>query len=49
MRISQITRRDIVDAILVEQINWSDRMEEATGHAREKASDHAPVWIALAD
>jgi hypothetical protein len=29
MRISQITRRDIVDAILVEQINWSGRMEEA--------------------
>lgn len=28
MRISQITRRDIVDAISVEKINWSGRMEE---------------------
>jgi hypothetical protein len=29
MKISQITRRDIVDAITVEEINWSGRMEEA--------------------
>jgi hypothetical protein len=28
MKISQITRRDIVDAIAVERINWSGRMEE---------------------
>jgi hypothetical protein len=28
MKISQITRRDIVDAISVEKINWSGRMEE---------------------
>jgi hypothetical protein len=28
MQISQITRRDIVDAIGVEKINWSGRMEE---------------------
>lgn len=28
MKISQITRRDIVDAILVEQIQWSGRLEE---------------------
>ena len=29
MKISQITRRDIVDAISVEEIDWSGRMEEA--------------------
>jgi AbiJ N-terminal domain 3/Abortive infection C-terminus len=29
MQISQITRRDIVDAISVEKINWSGRMEES--------------------
>ncbi|MDO8571900.1 MAG: abortive infection family protein [bacterium] len=29
MKISQITRRDIVDAILIEQINWSGRLEES--------------------
>ncbi|MBN1901596.1 abortive infection family protein [Candidatus Sumerlaeota bacterium] len=28
MNISQITRRDIVDAIAIEKINWSGRMEE---------------------
>jgi len=28
MNISQITRRDIVDAIAAEKINWSGRMEE---------------------
>jgi hypothetical protein len=28
MKISQITRQDIVDAIAVERINWSGRMEE---------------------
>lgn len=28
MKISQITRRDIIDAISVEQINWSGRLEE---------------------
>lgn len=28
MRISQITRRDIIDAIAVEKINWSGRLEE---------------------
>jgi hypothetical protein len=28
MRISQITRRDMVDAIAAEKINWSGRMEE---------------------
>lgn len=29
MKITQITRRDIVDAIIVEKINWSGRLEEA--------------------
>jgi hypothetical protein len=29
MKISQITRRDIVDAIAVEKINWSGRLEES--------------------
>lgn len=29
MRISQITRRDTIDAIAVEKINWSRRMEES--------------------
>jgi hypothetical protein len=29
MRISQITRRDIIDAIAVEKINWSGRLEES--------------------
>jgi hypothetical protein len=29
MNISQLTRRDIVDAIAVEKVNWSGRMEEA--------------------
>ena len=29
MKISQITRRDIADAITVENINWSGRMEES--------------------
>ena len=29
MKISQITRRDLVDAITVEKINWSGRMEES--------------------
>jgi hypothetical protein len=29
MKISQITRRDIVDALLVEQIGWSGRLEES--------------------
>lgn len=28
MRISQITRRDIVDAIQAESINWCGRLEE---------------------
>jgi hypothetical protein len=28
MKISQITRRDIIDAVTVEKINWSGRMEE---------------------
>jgi AbiJ-like protein len=28
MNISQITRRDLVDAISVEKINWSGRLEE---------------------
>jgi hypothetical protein len=28
MKISQIARRDIVDAIVVEQINWAGRLEE---------------------
>jgi AbiJ N-terminal domain 3 len=28
MNISQITRRDIVDAITVEKVDWSGRMEE---------------------
>lgn len=28
MRISQLTRRDIVDAFTVEQINWAGRLEE---------------------
>ena len=29
MNISQLTRRDIVDAFNVERINWSGRLEEA--------------------
>jgi hypothetical protein len=29
MKITQITRRDIIDAITVEKINWSGRLEEA--------------------
>jgi hypothetical protein len=29
MRISQITRRDVIDAIAVEKINWSGRLEES--------------------
>ena len=29
MRISQVTRRDIIDAIAIEKINWSGRLEEA--------------------
>lgn len=28
MKISQVTRRDLVDALLVENINWSGRLEE---------------------
>lgn len=28
MKISQLTRRDLVDAILVEKVNWNGRMEE---------------------
>jgi hypothetical protein len=28
MRITQITRRDIADAIIVEKVNWSGRLEE---------------------
>ena len=28
MKISQITRRDLVDAILVEKVNWAGRLEE---------------------
>ena len=34
MRISQITRRDIIDAITVEQITWNGRLEEAEFLAR---------------
>jgi hypothetical protein len=34
MNISQITRRDIVDAILVEKVNWSGRLEEPEFLAR---------------
>ena len=29
MEISQLTRRDIVDAIQVEKVNWSGRLEES--------------------
>jgi hypothetical protein len=29
MRISQITRRDIADAITVEGVNWNGRLEES--------------------
>jgi hypothetical protein len=29
MKISQITRRDIIDAITVEKIGWNGRLEEA--------------------
>ncbi len=28
MKITQVTRRDIVDAILAERVNWSGRLEE---------------------
>ncbi len=34
MKISQITRRDIADAIIVEQINWAGRLEEQEFLAR---------------
>src|SRR4051812_2025976 len=34
MKISQITRRDIIDAITVEQITWNGRLEEAEFLAR---------------
>lgn len=34
MRISQITRRDVLDAINVEQINWHGRLEEPAFLAR---------------
>lgn len=34
MRITQVTRRDIVDSIIVEQINWSGRLEEPEFLAR---------------
>jgi AbiJ-like protein/abortive infection Abi-like protein len=34
MRISQITRRDIADAITVEEANWSGRLEESEFLAR---------------
>jgi hypothetical protein len=34
MKISQITRRDIADAIIVEQINWAGQLEEQEFLAR---------------
>jgi hypothetical protein len=34
MRITQITRRDIADAMMVEQINWAGRLEEQDFLAR---------------
>ncbi len=34
MKISQITRRDIADAIIVEQINWTGQLEEQEFLAR---------------
>jgi len=34
MHITQVTRRDIVDAIIVEQVNWSGRLEEPEFLAR---------------
>ncbi|WP_417910801.1 abortive infection family protein [Candidatus Electronema sp. PJ] len=34
MKITQITRRDIADAIIVEQINWAGRLEEQEFLAR---------------
>lgn len=29
MKISQITRRDIIDAIAVEKVDWNGRLEES--------------------
>jgi hypothetical protein len=34
MKISQITRRDIIDAIIAEKVNWPGRLEEAEFLAR---------------
>lgn len=34
MKISQITRRDIIDAIIAEKINWAGRLEESEFLAR---------------
>jgi hypothetical protein len=34
MQISRVTRRDIVDAIVAEEINWSGRLEEPEFLAR---------------
>ena len=34
MQISQVTRRDIVNAIQIEQVNWAGRMEEPEFLAR---------------
>jgi hypothetical protein len=34
MRITQVTRRDIADAIMVEKINWAGRLEEQEFLAR---------------
>jgi hypothetical protein len=42
MKITQITRRDIVDAISVEKINWSGRMEETEFLSRLYDLDNLP-------
>ena len=42
MRITQVTRRDIADAIMVEQVNWSGRLEESEFLARIFDIDSLP-------
>jgi hypothetical protein len=44
MRITQITRRDIADVIIVEQINWAGRLEEQEFLARLFDIDSMPSF-----
>jgi hypothetical protein len=45
MQISQITRRDIVDAIAVEKINWSGRMEEPSFYHVQSIETSFHRWL----